>query len=253
MLDKKCTNRPSHTLPIPMSEDSDYNRQIEGAIPLEQKQLQLAEKEYGFSYRQALGELIYTMVMCRPDISFPLIKLSQYSAAPALSHFKAIQGIYNYLHKTPEEGKYFWISVPRTDMEADPLPSCPHINNYESQTREQHNSSEFRATVHSDYAGDTSHRRSVTGISVKLAGGCVYYKTRFQPNIALIITEAEFIAACDAAKVILYIRSILDDIGISQDAATTLFEDNQGALLMANFGQPTKRTRHMDTKYFALQ
>ena len=46
---------------------------------------------------------------------------------------------------------------------------------------------------------------------------------------------------------------ILDDIVINQDKATTLYEDNQGALLMANSGQPTKRTRHMDTKHFALQ
>ena len=71
--------------------------------------------------------------------------------------------------------------------------------------------------------------------------------------MALSSTEAEFIAACEAAKIILYIRSILDDINIRQDSATTLFEDNQGALLMANSGQPTKRTRHMDTKHFALQ
>ena len=45
----------------------------------------------------------------------------------------------------------------------------------------------------------------------------------------------------------------MDDIGIKQDEATTLFEDNQGALLMANSRQPTKRTRHMDTKHFAIQ
>ena len=48
-------------------------------------------------------------------------------------------------------------------------------------------------------------------------------------------------------------HSQLDDINIEQNAATTLYEDNQGALLMANSGQPTKRTRHMDTKHFALQ
>ena len=36
-------------------------------------------------------------------------------------------------------------------------------------------------------------------------------------------------------------------------SSCTLYEDNQGALLMANSGQPTKRTRHMDTKHFALQ
>ena len=35
--------------------------------------------------------------------------------------------------------------------------------------------------------------------------------------------------------------------------ASVLYEDNQGALLMANSGQPTRRTRHLDTRYFALQ
>ena len=40
---------------------------------------------------------------------------------------------------------------------------------------------------------------------------------------------------------------------IVQNEATALFEDNQGALLMANLGQPTKRTRHMDTKHVAIQ
>ena len=65
---------------------------------------------------------------------------------------------------------------------------------------------------------------------------CVYYKTRYQPTISLSSTEAEFIAACDAAKVILYIRLILEDIGVPQEKATNLYGDNQGALLMANSG-----------------
>ena len=60
--------------------------------------------------------------------------------------------------------------------------------------------------------------------------------------MALSSTEAEFIAACEAAKVILCVRSILDDMEGHQNEATTLLEDNQGALLMANAGQPTKRT-----------
>ena len=52
---------------------------------------------------------------------------------------------------------------------------------------------------------------------------------------------------------ILYISSIVDEINIPQDKVTTLYEDNQGALLMANSRQPTKWTRHMATKHFALQ
>eukprot|EP00590_Aulacoseira_subarctica_P011809 CAMPEP_0172428448 /NCGR_PEP_ID=MMETSP1064-20121228/46386_1 /TAXON_ID=202472 /ORGANISM="Aulacoseira subarctica , Strain CCAP 1002/5" /LENGTH=86 /DNA_ID=CAMNT_0013173241 /DNA_START=328 /DNA_END=584 /DNA_ORIENTATION=- len=34
--------------------------------------------------------------------------------------------------------------------------------------------------------------------------------------------------------------------------ATVLYEDNNGALMMANAQQPTRRTRHMDIKKFAL-
>ena len=53
-------------------------------------------------------------------------------------------------------------------------------------------------------------------------------------------------------RTILYVRSSLKNIGMDQIDATTLFEDNQGSFLMTNSGQPTKRTEHMDTKYFAL-
>ena len=71
--------------------------------------------------------------------------------------------------------------------------------------------------------------------------------------MSLSTTNTNFIATAEAAKVILYIQSILDDIGIPQFKATTLYEDNEGARMIANCGQPTKRRRHMDTKAFALQ
>ena len=80
----------------------------------------------------------------------------------------------------------------------------------------------------------------------------VYYKTKYHETIALSSTEAEFVALCDAGKVVLYARSILNYLKVSQDNATVLFEDNRGALLMAQQRKPTKRTRHMDIKYFAV-
>ena len=42
-------------------------------------------------------------------------------------------------------------------------------------------------------------------------------------------------------------------IRIPQHHATILYEGNQGALLMAQAGQPTKRTKHIDIKHFAIQ
>ena len=84
------------------------------------------------------------------------------------------------------------------------------------------------------------------------AGGAIAYKSKYQEVIALSKTEAEFVAACDAAKIILFLRSFLEDLGIPQEEATVLHEDNAGALLMANAQQPTRRTRHMDIKHFSL-
>jgi hypothetical protein len=120
-------------------------------------------------------------------------------------------------------------------------------------TRHQDDADILKAAVDSDFAGDTSHRKSVSGIIIKLAGGAVLYKTQYQPTIAGSSTEAEFTAATEAGKYILHLRTILQEIGLLQEDATVLFEDNQGALLMANAQRPTKRTRHMDIKHFIIQ
>jgi hypothetical protein len=40
------------------------------------------------------------------------------------------------------------------------------------------------------------------GICMRLAGGMIAYKTKFQPTVAMLSTEAEFMATCDASKMI---------------------------------------------------
>ena len=53
-------------------------------------------------------------------------------------------------------------------------------------------------------------------------------KSRFQDTLALSSTETKFIVVVESAKCYFYLRSILNDIGIPQDDATILYEDNQG-------------------------
>jgi hypothetical protein len=59
-------------------------------------------------------------------------------------------------------------------------------------------------------------------------------------------------AGYDTGKMVLFLRSILYDLGIPQQAASIIYEDNDGCTAMANAQKPTTRTRHMDIKYFAL-
>ena len=245
-----------HEFPLPMNAENDYKRKLETSEPLTEKELKQYEKEMGFGYRQAIGELIYAMVTCRPDIAFPVIKLAQYSTKPSTIHFEAVKDIFRFLNATKDEGIYFWRKTPRDDLPLGPIPQLRKDNNYDEKSileRRQVSCNTLFGMKDSDWAGDSNHRKSVTCIVIKLAGGTVLYKARFQETIALSTTEAEFIAAVEAGKYILYLRSILHDIGMTQDEATILYEDNQGSLLMAQAQQPTKRTRHIDIKHFVLQ
>ena len=221
--------------------------------PILEQDIRDLQVEMGLNYRQAIGELIFLMITCRPDISFPLIKLSQYSVNPAKDHYEAVKQIFRYTKATRTDGIYFWRQYPRQDLPHIPLPRCMEQNYIVDTSFQPDQSNKIHGTVDSDWGGDTNHRKSVTCIIIKYAGGTIFYKTKFQETIALSSTEAEFTAACDAGKSILYIRSILDEINVPQDEATTLYIDNNGALLMANTQQPTRRTRHMDIKTFALQ
>ena len=45
---------------------------------------------------------------------------------------------------------------------------------------------------------------------------------------------------------------MLRKLNISQDSASPIYEDNAAAIAMANVSQPTRRTRHLDIKHFAL-
>ena len=55
----------------------------------------------------------------------------------------------------------------------------------------------------------------------------------------------------DCGRAILYLRSILDEIGLPQDQPTSAWADNSAARQMMMAGRPTKRTRHIDIKFFA--
>ena len=247
---------PVHAFPLPMNPDVKYQHKLEQAEPLELAEKLQLEKKLGFTYRQAIGEIIYAMITCRPDVSYSIIKLSQYSTRPAAIHFNAVLHLYRYLKATKTDGIYYWREHEREDLPHGAIPDIKSDINYDEDrvsTRQTDKKDILMAYVDSDHASDASHRRSVSGFHVKLAGGTVLYKTKYQNIVAQSSTEVEFIAAAEAGKYILYLRTIMEQIGLPQHHATIMYEDNQGALLMAQAGQPTKRTKHIDTRYFALQ
>ncbi len=59
-------------------------------------------------------------------------------------------------------------------------------------------------------------------------------------------------AAYELGKMLLYVRSILWDLNVPQEAASRLYEDNNACTAMANAQKPTSCTRHMDIWYHVV-
>ena len=209
------------------------------------------QREQGFSYRQAIGELLFAAVTCRPDVLYSVIKLSQYSNSLAATHYAAVKRVFRYLRSTLDDGLHYWRQEKRPDLPAAVFPQIPH-DNHDVTVPSGHPVHESHGFVDADWAGDTKHRKSMRGLGLFLAGAPVVYRSRFQPTVSLSSTESEFIAAAEAGKMSLYLRSILTQLGLEPTGATTLYEDNNAAIAMANAQRPTRRTRHLDIKHFAL-
>jgi len=244
---------PQRNLPIPFPSDHKYIQKLihSPETILTDAERSSLETKMGLKYRKAMGEIMFPMIKCRPDIAAHAIILSQFMNNPSEVHYKALKDVLIYLTQTAAEGIHYWRDKPHPTLPEFPMPTL-HPDNYTLTTTSGTNSKQLVGFVDSDWATNTKKRTSLTGMILMYAGGAIGYKSKFQSIIAHSTTEAEFVAACETAKHILFYRSLMQEIGLEQTDATTLFEDNTGALLMANAQQPTKRTRHMDIKHFAL-
>ncbi len=83
--------------------------------PDSDKQKKLAAK-IQIKYKAGIGELIWSMSTCRPDIAFTSIKLSQSNCPPAEYHYHGLKHTIRYVYITQNDGIYFW-----------PTSSCPEF------------------------------------------------------------------------------------------------------------------------------
>jgi hypothetical protein len=246
---------PTTPFPTPLGSSESFLKRLYTTVGDPSPKVQAAlEKSMGIKYRKAIGELIWPMTTCRPDLSQSVVKCAQASACPAEVHYCAVKSIFRYLAATISDGIYFWWTEANMDLPDDPLPtvsSTPH--DIELMNRPVDIPAVTHGYMDSSWGDCLLTRRSFGGTLMRLAGGPIAYKSKLQPTVAGSSTEAEFMQASDSGRMSLYVRSILWDMGVPQDAATILYEDNDGATAMANAGKPTPRSRHIDIKFYALQ
>jgi hypothetical protein len=193
------------------------------------------------------------MVCCRPDLSFATVKLSQHNTCSGKVHFDGVRHALKYLHQTCTEGLYYWRTTPRSELDSVPLPNILSMeHDLHCTDRQHHDALDAHDMSDADWASCLRTRRSFTGSLIKLAGAAVAYKTQLQATIATSSTESEFMAAYKLGKALLYVRSLLWDLNVPQEAASRIYEDNDACTAMANAQKPTSCTRHMDIRYNVL-
>ena len=239
--------------PLPMESNSTYVKTLESTIgPTTIDEQSVLANNAGFKYRNATGELIFAMITCRADIAFSVIKLTQYNSKPAICHYDAVQQVFRYLNSTISDGINFWRPRPNKSLPRSSLPIVEQDTHSLHIPEESKHSTTVYAYTDSDLAGDTATRKSVSGVTIFFGEAAVVYKTILQRTIALSSTEAEFYAITETGKLVLYIRHVLCELNMEQEQPTAIYEDNRGCLQMTQALKPTKRTRHVDSRYFAI-
>ena len=176
-------------------------------------------------YREAIGSLMYLMLASRPDIAFAVNQVAQFCERPEASHWAAVKRIFAYLKGTSNYGLCF------------------------GETKLK----KLIGFTDSDYAGDLTTRRSTSGFVFLLNGGPVAWSSRRQTCVALSTTEAEYMAACEAAKEAVWMRRFLNEIKEEPTGPISVYCDNQSAIKLVHNPEFHQRTKHVDVKFHFIR
>jgi hypothetical protein len=87
--------------PIPFPSDAkSLTKLLQCPTPTTQEEKYNLEKYMGIKYRHIMGEVLYPMIKCRPDVSTHTILLSQYIENPDEAHYLALKRLVAYLVHT---------------------------------------------------------------------------------------------------------------------------------------------------------
>ena len=177
------------------------------------------EEMEAIPYSSAVGSLMYAMVCTRPDIAHAVGMVSRFLSNPGKDHWEAVKWILRYLKGTSNMCLCFGGAKPVLEGYTD-----------------------------SDMAGDLDSRKSTSGFLFTFAGGAVSWQSKLQKCVALSTTEAEYIAAAEAGKEMLWMKRFLQELGVSQEDYK-VHCDSQSALDLSKNSMYHSRTKHIDIRY----
>jgi len=191
-----------------------------------------------WSYASVVGMMMYLSSNSRPDIAFAVHQAARFTHCPRRSHEQALKRIGRYLKGTRERGM---VIRPTGDLTLDMFADA-----------------DFAGLWNVEDATDPTCVRSRTGYIATLGGTPIIWGSKLQTEQSLSTTESEYIALSTAMRQLLPLRQMINEVaeifGVERKRLTklsTVWEDNNGALKMANASYPnmTPRSKHIAVKY----
>lgn len=187
----------------------------------------LQDKE-ATAYRSLVGSLNYIAHATRPDLSYTVSILTRFFQAPTTEHMKLAKACLCYLAATSELGIIY------------------------KQTSEPAVLEAYSDANYAGSPGDGSHRKSTQAHILTLNGSVIDWRSKLQSTLAQSTTDAEYIAAAEAARQGKWVIQILNYLHEDIDMFT-LHVDNQSAITIAENGGVSERTKHLDVKYHYIK
>ncbi|KAJ9539063.1 hypothetical protein OSB04_031796 [Centaurea solstitialis] len=179
-------------------------------------------------YASAIGSIMYAMLCTRPDVAYSISVTSRYQQNPGEAHWVAVKNILKYMRRTKEMFLVFGGSE-----------------------------DEISVTGYTDasFQTDKDDFRSQSGYVFTLNGGAISWKSSKQDTIADSTTEAEYIAASDAAKEAVWLRSFITDLRVvaSISRPIDIYCDNSRAVAQAKEPREHHKSRHVLRKYHLIR
>jgi hypothetical protein len=186
-------------------------------------------------YMEVTGTLMYAAISTRPDIAHAVHYLASHMQQPTQRHMLAAERVLRYLAGTKEVGLVF--GSRNGDTVGD------------SRGRRAQVQVDVCAFADADWANDKGDRKSVSGWVAKLNGDPVSWSSKKQRVVALSTCEAELYAEAAAIQEVLWLRGLMEELGLHTQTGSTVYGDNQSTIAVSENGVKGERTKHVDVKY----
>lgn len=177
------------------------------STPCEKRGSLIDDKKLENTFREAVGSLMYLATATRPDIAFSVDLVSQSLESPKQSDWQAVKRIFKYLRSTLSTKLLY-----RADYK-------PGI---------------LEAFSNADYARDIRTRRLTSGVVCKYFRGAISWMSQKQRSVVLSTTEAEFVAASEETKEVIWLKRLLQEVTVLKEVPTLMIDNASAIKLVKN-------------------